>query len=247
MRTTDMREMGDARRRLPGTSAGLALGGLAAVASLCQVWATAAHSPRVAAVAGAGLFLAGLGIFRVSAATALGTLRRRRAFEPDRVRETAVGAAVVVLLLAGLGALTVMATYLPAWFYFLDLNQHRLVGVRYLVAWLLLPLVAALAGLAAVLAGKESALRLSAWGGRLLAAIELRAAAYLERFVRQPGLAILELVEARGLAGGEGRLGSAVLSTGQRSLHPLPAVLVLVGLGVVLAVLAGLLTPGIYR
>src|SRR5439155_431684 len=89
MRTDNLAEMGDAWRRMRATSG--ALVGSAVVMGLAAAGALAFGVPTrsyLGFALGDAVLLIAIGGLRIFLIASFGPLRRRRAFEPDRVRET---------------------------------------------------------------------------------------------------------------------------------------------------------------
>src|SRR6202030_3208873 len=105
MRTDDLAEMGDALRRLRAASVTLLIAALVIglSASGALAFAVASRS-RLGVVLGDAVLLIAVGVLRVFLAMAIGPLRRRRAFEPDRIRKIPDAAYTVTYWLALAGA-----------------------------------------------------------------------------------------------------------------------------------------------
>src|SRR5260370_16149538 len=88
MRTDDLAEMGDGWRRMPTTTGALLLSGLVITLSAAGAISLAVASrSRFGLGLGAAVLLVSITAMRVTLAIAIRPLRRRRAFDPDRVRE----------------------------------------------------------------------------------------------------------------------------------------------------------------
>jgi hypothetical protein len=208
--------------------------------------AAAAWRPRtlIWIALGLGLFAVAVAGWRVPFAVAAGPLRRRRAFEPERVRE-APGAVSGSALAAGLiGLVAVVLSFFTAWVAYLDPSRHDQAPVGTDV----LALVAVLAGIA--VAGLLFGARKDRWlasSGRLGAGLGTAWAiggGLLGRYVARPGLGVVNGVEGVGLPAAEGGLGRAAAAAGGVAGRPLPwLTLVLVG-AVVLVVVFGLVSTG---
>jgi NADH:ubiquinone oxidoreductase subunit 5 (subunit L)/multisubunit Na+/H+ antiporter MnhA subunit len=264
MRTADLALMGDAARRLPLTSAGMLLGCLASMLALAAPASFFGTAPgptlggRMPWIFGVGLLVSAISLARPYFAIAFGPLRRRRAFEPDRVREIAGTAAWSVLLLALLGLAAVVLDFLTAWIGFLfgkaqapDVLRTSVLGGSTLAAVLLIAAPAGLA-LGAVVYGFAKARPLlgSAWLGRRWQDGVAICWRLFDRFLAGPVLGIVSLVEGTALGSGEARLGLSLVGIGRdvrRLGFGLPLLPVLLLLAVAIALLVGLATPGLAR
>jgi NADH:ubiquinone oxidoreductase subunit 5 (subunit L)/multisubunit Na+/H+ antiporter MnhA subunit len=244
MRTVDLRQMGGAARRMRVTTAGLVLS--TAAFSLGPA-AAAAWRPRtlIWIALGLGLFSVALAGWRVVFAVAGGPLRRRRAFEPERVREAprAVAGAAVTAGLVGLVA--VVLSFFTAWVAYLDPTRHDQTPVGTYV----LSLATVLAGLAVagLLFGvaKDRSLAFSGLLGARLGTAWAISGVLLGRYAARPGLGIVNGVEGVGLPAAEGGVGRAAAAAGGVAGRPLPW-LTLVAVGaVVLALVIGLVSTGV--
>jgi hypothetical protein len=256
MRTADLLLMGAGAQRLPQTSAGLLLGSLASALGLFAAAALFGHAPgaalggRVAWLFGAGLLLSAFALARPYFSFAYGTLRRRRAFEPDRVREVAGGATWSVLVLGVVGlAVAAAAFFLTAWVAFVFGVKQSPDVVRTSVLWL-----APVAGFAAAAAvyglAKARPLAWSAWAGERFELALILSNRLFDRFLAAPGLSLVSGVEGAALGPGESRLGLSLVGVGRglrRLGQGLPVVPVLFILALLVAVVVGLATPGVAR
>lgn len=247
MRTTDLRAMGGGWQRMPRTSAALALSaGVLALAGLETAMLRPAPAIWIAFVP--GLALTALAALRPYFAIAHGELRRRRAFEPERVREVAGSVAGSALVCALLGLAALVLGFFTAWVGFLGARGHAgdVVGTN--VLWVLAPLAGAVAAAWAYWLRKAEGLGLSAWLGERFGVVWEQAGGLYDRFFARPGGRIVRAVEDVGVPAVESGVGRAISSTGglagraDRSLPWLPTVL---GLAVVLAVVFGLLAQGL--
>ena len=249
MRTNDLVDMGDAWRRMRVTAFSLAVAcaglglALAPKGAIRASW----RSDWILAVT---IVLAGFGLMRVYVLVAHSELRRRRAFEPTRVREVAPVMWWPAWLLALGGLLLALAGVLSAWIAFLAGGHQPGAVLQTDVLWLLIGLAGPGLALAAGFAARPMSLSLPARAGVWLAAAGAAGSLLYARYVRTPGLGIVEAFEQRGLRSGEGALGSALGRAEAWAARPVSAA---TALGLVLlvvvaaALLAGLLAPGIYR
>ena len=249
MRTDDMSEMGDAWKRMRASAMVLLIAVL-----VPAVGAAAAVAPGVVARSKFGLsvaeaiFVIALVGVRLFMATSLGPLRRRRAFEPDRVRDVPEPALFPLWLtvIAG-GALTV-AAFSGRWFGLLDGGTHKNAALGAYIVWLLVAVVGF--GVAAVTftRAKDAALRASFLLGNWVSARLSTAEDLLTRHLFAP---------SSGLAGGiadslsplEVSLGQSLLGSGRQAAAAatVPALGSLIILAILLAIGFGLISPGVYR
>jgi len=249
MRSGDLADMGGALRRMRVTSVSLAAACLALSVALAPKAAARAGWQSVWFL-GAAMALAGFALTRGYVLAAHGELRRRRAFEPARVRDVAPVMWWPAWLLGFGGLLLALAGFLTPWVAFLVGGRQPSYVVRTDVLWLGVGLAGPVLALLAGLAVRPLALRLAEQGGRGLAIGSAAAVVAYERFVRAPGLGLLEAFEQRGLRAGEGALGTALGRAAGWAGRPVGpgTALGLVALAVAVAALAaGLLAPGIYR
>jgi hypothetical protein len=246
MRTVDLRAMGGAWTRMRATAVALLL--TAAVVCLAAL-PSAMLRPRstVQIAFGAGLVLTAVATLRPYFAVVHGELRRRRAFEPARVREVAAMAAAGALAGAVLGAAALVLALVPSWISFLGAGG-RAVPAGPGVLWAAGPVAGAVLAAAAFLLRKDASLQVCARLGDGLGVAWDQAAALYVRFVGRPGDRIVGAVEDVGLPAVESGVSRALMGTGglaglaERSLPWVPTVL---GLAVVLAVAFGLLSQGL--
>jgi NADH:ubiquinone oxidoreductase subunit 5 (subunit L)/multisubunit Na+/H+ antiporter MnhA subunit len=254
MRTTDLRAMGggwerlpDGAIRMPLTSAALLLSSaVVALAGLLLamlrpgklIWI--AFVPALAVIAFAAL--------RPYFAAAHGELRRRRAFEPARVREAAGSVTGSALACAVLGVAALVLGYFPGWIRFLGAGGETVVALGTNVLWVLVPLAGVAGAAWAFMLRKDPALELCARLGERFGVVWDQAGSLYDRFFARPGGRIVGAVEDVGVPAVESGVGRALTGAGglaglaERSLPWVPTVL---GLAVVLAVVFGLLTQGL--
>ena len=251
MRSFDIADMGETWRRMRLTSLALAGGALALALAAAPKFAARA-SWQSAWFAAAALVVVGAALLRPYVAVAHLELRRRRAFEPTRVREVLPAAAYSALGLALLGVAGVVLAGIAPWLSFLGGHTQPAVSVTTLLLWLGFGLGGALIGAAAVLAGGRRAVDLA---GRAQGAIAgwFGVGVYAtDRFLRRAGIGAIDAVEGRVIDGGEGALGSALARVGGLELGwgmaiGGAALGIVIGLLVAVAVLGGLLAPGVVR
>jgi NADH:ubiquinone oxidoreductase subunit 5 (subunit L)/multisubunit Na+/H+ antiporter MnhA subunit len=243
MRTIDLRQMGGAALRMRATAVGLILSSAALALGPA---APAAARPRSWEwlVLGAGLFLVAFAAWRSTFAVVSGPLRRRRAFEPERVRESP-GAVTGAAMVAGLLALAVVVlSFLTPWVAYLDPSRHYRPAVGTYVPWMVVVLAGtALAALLFVLR-KDRALALSGLLGARLGTAWAVSAVLIGRYVARPGLGAVDEVEGVGLPAVEAGLGRAAAGAGSAAGRQLPWLTVVAFGAVVLAVVVALAATG---
>jgi NADH:ubiquinone oxidoreductase subunit 5 (subunit L)/multisubunit Na+/H+ antiporter MnhA subunit len=249
MRTDDMAEMGDAWRRMRGSAVALLASGLVLGLSATGALAYSVSSKSLPALLlGEAVLLVSLGSLRIFLAIAIGPLRRRRAFDPDRVRELPASTLTWPYWLALLGAALVAASLVRGWLDFLDGYKHPVPSAASFVLWLAVALVGFAAAALALWTNKDGAIRASAFLGagvdRLLALV-LRT---VSRFVVEPAVGI-----AIGTEGWspqrDDTLGRSAVATGRLAAAGAraPVLPVVLLLAVVLAIVVALLSPGVFR
>jgi NADH:ubiquinone oxidoreductase subunit 5 (subunit L)/multisubunit Na+/H+ antiporter MnhA subunit len=247
MRTVDLRALGGGWTKMPASSAALLLS--SAVLALDGA-ALAMLRPRslvwVALVL--GLVLVAVAALRPYFAVAHGELRRRRAFEPARVKEVArlvVGASLVCGVL---GLVWLVLGFFTGWVSFLGAGGHAVQAMQTDVLWALLPVVGAALAAAAFWQRRDASLAMCARLGELFGSRWEQAGGLYDRFFSRPGGSIVGAVEDVGVPAVESGVARALTGTGglaglaERSLPWVPTVL---GLAVVLAVAFGLLSQGL--
>ena len=249
MRTDDLSEMGDAWRRMPASAIALLIAGLVLGLSALGALTFAVSSRTWLGVAlGESVLLVPLGSVRIFLSTAIGPLRRRRAFEPDRVHDVPAASLGWPYWMALGGAVLAAASLVRGWLDFLDGNKHPAPASGTYVLWFAVVLLGFAAAAFAFAGNKEGALRASArigaWLGSLLGAV----IATVNRFVFAP---VLDLTGRTGewVPSGDRELGRAAVASGRfaAALTRAPAVPLLILLAVLLAVAVGLLSPGVFR
>lgn len=249
MRTDDLAEMSGAWRRMRASAVVLLAAAVVLGLSACGALAfSVATSSRLGLALGEAVLVVSLGSMRIFLAIAIGPLRRRRAFEPDRVREVAASSLTWPYVLALGGAALVAASMVRGWLDFLDGHKHPGPNVLTYALWIAVALVGFAVTAIAYSANKDGSLRASAtigsWTDRL-AAIVLRTA---DRFVIGP---------VAGLAGGTGEwipvrddtLGRSFIATGRLAAAAAraPALPMVILLVVLLAAGLAFISPGVFR
>ena len=249
MRTEDMREMGEALTRMRASALVLLGSSVAFALSAVGALAIAVDSrSRFGVVMGEALFLVGVASLRVFMSLGTGPLRRRRAFDPDRVRDAQAPALGwpywLVVLAIGLG----VASLVTGWLGFLDGKTHHAAGAAAYGLWFVV--AAAGLGVAAVCyaRSKDGSLRASAWLANFTDLAVTRGAAFIERFVVEPSGRIVDRTGSW-LRLGDGALGRATLFSGRLAATAVraPALPILIVMAVLLALLVALLSPGVLR
>jgi len=248
MRTVDMRATGGGWRHMPATTAGLLVA--AVVLSLDGVGTVILRASWPAGIAfGAALALVAFSAFRPYFAVAHGPLRRRRAFEPERVRELPAAVALAVYVCLAAGVVALVATLLTGWIGFLGSGGQALaMGTN--VLWLMAPLGGVLAATAVFGARKDQGLLVGATLGDLAGALWQRVSGLYDRLVARPGNQLARGVEGVGLPAAEAGVGRAFTAAGglaesaERGLPWLPTVL---ALAVVLSAAFALMGQGLSR
>ena len=250
MRTDDLAEMGDAWRRMRASAivllaAGLILG-LSASGALAY---SVASGSRLGLVLGEAVLLVSLGSLRIFLAIATGPLRRRRAFEPDRVREAPASSLAWPYWLALTAAALVVASVVTRWLDFLDVgHKHPAPSTAALALWVAVALAGFVAAVVAFRANKDGAVRASAgigaWSDRLLAV----AAGTVNRFVVEPAVSIAggtsDWIPTRDDALGRSAVFTGRMAAAASRVPVLPAVILL---AVLLAAVLAIVSPGVFR
>jgi NADH:ubiquinone oxidoreductase subunit 5 (subunit L)/multisubunit Na+/H+ antiporter MnhA subunit len=246
MRTWLINEMGEGWRRmrlsviaLPLAAIGLVAGaGVVGGGSLRWYWVLAYTL---------GLGLAVLGLLRVYLLTAYPYLPRRRGFDPNRVRPAPDAMSYPPLLLGLLALALAVAFYWQAFLGWTDNRSHPAADPLVYAYWLAVPVVAALLATALFAVARSTGTRLTAAANARWEAAAIRARVAIDRLLVEPALEIAERTEEGVVAGAEDGLGRLVEESAQVVRRPLPVIPILIGVAVLMAVIAGLVTPGIYR
>lgn len=250
IRTDDLSDMGDAWRRMRVSAVALLLAGLVLSLSAVGAIAFAVNSRSgLGIVTGEAVLLVSIGAIRVFLAMATGPLRRRRAFEPDRVREAASGSLAWPYWLAGGGAILLIASLVPRWLEFLDGNKHPVPSAGVYVLWLAVALAGFAAAAIAYTRDKDGALRASAVSGAWLGRWSNGANRNVDRFLVAPLATIAARLDGRWIPAGEGGIGGALDATGRLAVaaNRLPVVPVAIAIAVILTVVVGFVSPGVLR
>ena len=248
MRTEDLAEMGDAWRRMRASAGALLV--TAVVMGLADVGALAfgINSRSFNGFAlGEAVLLIVVGGLRIFLATSFGPLRRRRAFEPDRVRETP-GALGWPYWLAVAGAGLVIASLSTGWLKFLDGQSHRAAAAAAFLVWVGVAGIGLVVSVIAFAGVRDGALAASSAGGRWLRRGMAFAFGVVDRFLVAPITDIARRL-GDGIPAGDGALGRVASTTGRLALAAAraPALPVVIVLAVALAVVFAVVGPGIAR
>ena len=249
MRTEDMREMGEAWRRMRASATVLLGAGVVLGLSAIGALAIAVDSrTRFGFTLGEAVFLVSIGGLRVFMAVGTGPLRRRRAFDPERVRDApnaALGWPYWLLLVA---IALVAASLVTRWLGFLDGRTHSAAKPSVYLLWLALALIG-FAGAAFVHASnRDGALRASASLGAVAGALVAFASSFLDRWALAPALRIVDKAEVW-IPAGDSAVGRVSLMTGRLAATTAraPALPVMLLAAVLIALMVGLLSPGVFR
>ena len=249
MRTDDMREMGDAWRRMRASAA--ALLGVAIVFGVSAAGALAIgvdSRSRFGITLGEAVFVVAVAAMRVFLAAGSGPLRRRRAFDPDRVREAARASLGWPYWLVLGGAALAVASLVPAWLTFLDNGKHSPATTATYALWVAVA-VAGLAAAALPFAGnKDGSLRATGGLALLPERFEVAVQYLLGRYVIRPSTWLVDRTE-RLVPAADAAVGRISRVSGRYTIAALQAgdVAVLVVMAVLLALLVALLSPAVLR
>ncbi len=250
MRTDDLAEMGDAWARMRASSLALLLAALVLALSALGALAFGVSSRSSLGIAlGEAVLLVSIGAVRVFLAMALGPLRRRRAFEPDRVREApAASLGWPYWLVLGGGALLV-ASLIHGWLDFLDGNKHPAPAAGAYVLWIVVAVIGIAAVVLAYVRDKDGALRASALAGTWLRRLAYVASRNFDRFIVAPLTEIAIRIGDRWIPVGDGGLGTALDTTGRliAAGARLPALPLAIAIAVILTMIVGLVSPGVFK
>jgi NADH:ubiquinone oxidoreductase subunit 5 (subunit L)/multisubunit Na+/H+ antiporter MnhA subunit len=250
MRTDNLAEMGEAWARMRVSAIALLLAAvvLALGASGALAFGVSSRS-KLGIALGEAVLLLSIGGVRVFLAVALGPLRRRRTFEPDRVRE-APTASLMWLYLLGVGGTALLAASLAGgWLQFLDGNKHPAASAGAYVLWVAIALIGFAAVAIAYLRNKDGALQASALAKERLARLGAAASTSFARFIVAPATEIAIRIGDRWIPAGDAGLGSALDTTGHFAVTGarLPVLPIVVAVAVVLTLVVGLASPGVFK
>ena len=250
MRTDDLAEMGDAWRRMRVSAVALLIAGLVLSLSAVGAMAFAVNSrSRFGIVLGEVVLVVSIGSLRVFLAMATGPLRRRRAFEPDRVREAARGSLPWLYWLTAGCAILLAASLVRGWLDFLDGHKHAQPSAGVFVLWVAVALVGFAAVAIAYTRDKDGALKASTLGGAWLTRLTDAGYRNFDRFLVAPVAVIAARLDGRWIPAGEGGIGTALDASGRIAAASgrLPVLPVAIGIAVILTVVVGLVSPGVFK
>lgn len=248
MRTDDLAEMGEAWRRLRASAGALLVTAAVMAVADCGALAFGVKSRSFLGFAlGDAVLLVAVGGLRIYLAASFGPLRRRRAFEPGRVRqvEGALGWPYV-LALAGAGFL--VASLFAGWLNFLDGQKHPAASVGAMLVWAGVAIVGFAVAAVSYVWGKDSALAASAVGGTWVHRGLMGAFAVIDRFLIRPTTEIARRV-GDWVPAGDSALGRFTSTSGQLALAAarVPALPIVIVLAVALAIVFAIVAPGVAR
>ena len=250
MRTDNLTEMGEAWARMRASAIAvlvaavvLALGALGAMAY------GASSRSALGVVLGESALIIAIGGLRVFLAVALGPLRRRRTFEPDRVREAPQASLAWVYWLAAGGAVLLVASLVRGWLDFLDGSKHSAPSAGVYVLWAAVALIGFAAVAIAYVRDKDGALKASTVAGAWLTRIGAFGSKNFGRFIAAPVTEIAIRIGDRWIPAGDAALGGALDTTGRFAVAGgrLPVLPVVVVIAVVLTLVVGLTAPGVFK
>lgn len=249
MRTDDLGEMGDAWGRMRASALTLALAGAVLTLSALGGLAFAVTTRSYLGVAlGETVLLVAVAAGRVFLGVAIGPLRRRRAFEPDRVREATSESLGWPTFLVIAAVALLIASLIRGWLDFLDTHKHGVPQPGAFALWLAVAVVGFAVAAFAYARSKDGALSASAYAGSWVDAGLSGLFAFFGRFLVAPATDIARRLDVW-LPAGDGAVGrfadtSGRLATTGARVPALPIVLlVAVVLGLVIAFIA----PGVAR
>ena len=250
MRTDDLAEMGEAWRRMRVSAVALLVACLVLAVSASGALAFGVSSRAGLGIAlGDAVLLVSVGALRVFLAMATGPLRRRRAFEPDRVREAPRPSLGWPYFLAAGGGVLVVVSLVRGWLDFLDGQKHPAPSQGAFVLWAAVALIGFAAVAIVYVRDKDGALRASALAGALLSRLAYEGSANFDRFIVAPVTVIALRFGERWIPSGEERVGGALDATGRlvtagTRMPVLPAAILI---AVILTLVVGLVSPGVFR
>lgn len=249
MRTDDLAEMGDAWNRMRGSATGMAAATtvMALSATGALVYGVTSRS-RLGIALGEAVVLMSVAALRIFFATSLGPLRRRRAFDPDRVREVPQPAVTWPYWLTLAGAVFLVASLITGWLTFLDGAKHPSSPPLAFAIWVIAALVGIAACAFAFATNKDAALTASARAGDWLRRGSTGGYGVVDRFLVAPTTDIARRV-GDWIPAGDSALGRFAAATGGLAVSAmrLPALPVLIVVAVVLALVVALVGPGVIR
>jgi len=250
MRTDDLAEMGDAWGRMRVSALALLLAGLVLALSATGALAYGVSSRSGLGIAlGEAVLIISIGAIRVFLAVALGPLRRRRAFEPDRVREAPRASLGWPYWLVAGGGIFLVASFVRGWLDFLDGHKHPASDAGAYVLWIFIVLIGIAAASLAYVRNKDGALKASAVAGARLSRLAWAGSRNVDRFIVAPLTELARRTGDRWIPAGDLRLASALDATGRLIVAGtrLPVLPVVIVTAVILTLVVGLLSPGVFK
>src|SRR5947207_3309001 len=248
MRTDDLGEMGDAWRRMRASSgAVLACALVIGLAASGALAGGVSSRSKIGVALGEATLLVAIAALRVYFGASFGPLRRRRAFDPDRVREPQEARGWPYWL-AVAGAAFVVASFITGWPSFLDGTKQPVPPLTAVALWVAVPLIGFAVCAATYLRSKDGALGASAGGGAWLGRGRALLFAGVDRFLVAPTTDIARRL-GDWIPAGDGALGRFATTTGQLALGAarVPALPLVIVLAIALAVVFALVAPGVVR
>jgi NADH:ubiquinone oxidoreductase subunit 5 (subunit L)/multisubunit Na+/H+ antiporter MnhA subunit len=250
MRTDDLAEMGDAWARMRVSAIALLVAAVVIALSALGAIAFAVSSRSNLGLAlGEAVLLVAIGAVRVFLAMALGPLQKRRAFDPDRVREAPSASLGWPYWLALGGTALLFASLVRGWLDFLDGQTHPTPAAGAYLVWIFVALIGVAVVAAAFVRDREGALRASGIAGVWLSRLTYAASRNFDRFIVAPLTEIAVRAAERWIPVGDGALGSALATSGRLIVGGarLPAVPVVLVIAVILTLVVGFVSPGVFR
>lgn len=249
MRTDDLAETGEAWRKMRASSLAMGLSALVVGLSTTGALAYGISSRSKTGVAlGEAVVLVSVAMLRLFLAPSLGELRRRRAFDPLRVRDAPQASLGWPYWLVIAGAALTAASFVGGWLNFLDGLQHPVPGVGQFLLWAAAALIGFVAVATAFVVGKDPVLAASARAGAWLNRGTTRTAGLFTRFLVAPTTDIARRL-GDWIPAGDGALGRLAVASGQLALGSMraPALPLVMAIVVLLAIVIALLLPGVLR
>ena len=249
MRTDDLSDMGDALGRMRASAVALAASAVVVGVSACGALAFGVPTRSKTGLAlGEAIVLVAAAMLRVFLAAGIGPLRRRRAFDPDRVREAPQAALSWPYWLAIAGAVLAIASAVPSWLDFLDGRKHPAAATGALLVWAAAALIGFVAAGVAFALGKDGVLAASARAGAWIHRGTASSAGVIDRFLIEPVMDIAYRLD-EWIPAGDGALARFAAASGQLASAGVraPALPLTVALIAALAVVIAVLAAGVPR
>jgi NADH:ubiquinone oxidoreductase subunit 5 (subunit L)/multisubunit Na+/H+ antiporter MnhA subunit len=249
-RTDDLAEMGDAWTRMRVSALAVLVAAIALGFGAMGALAFGVSSRSNLGLAmGEAVVLVAAGGTRVFLGVAIGPLRRRRTFEPDRVREAPGPSLAWPIWLGGAGALLVVASLIHGWLDFLDGKKHPNPTAGAYAIWVVVALIGFALPVLAYVRDQDGALHVSAWAGMWLRRLTYMTSSTFERFIVAPVTEIAVRLGERWIPEGDAGVGGALDTAGRLVVSGarLPVLPLVIAAAVVLTVVVGLVAPGVFR